>query len=65
MMLYLEGRSQSPYSDTFKQTSLIMSLVKSGINEFTSFKIKIVMKGTNPAYPPRITDMRGIAFYNE
>ena len=32
-----------------------------GISEFSAFKIKIAMKGTNPAYPPRLTDMRTIA----
>ena len=31
------------------------------IPEFSAFKIKIVMKGTNPAYPPRVKDMRTIA----
>jgi hypothetical protein len=33
----------------------------SGLNEFTAFQIKIVMKGTNSSYPPIIRDMRGIA----
>ena len=33
----------------------------SGLNEFTAFQIKIVMKGTNSSYPPVIRDMRGIA----
>ena len=56
-----EGRSQSPYSDNFKSDFFDYEFNENGINEFTSFKIKIVMKGTNPAYPPRITDMRGIA----
>ena len=56
-----EGRSQSPYSDTFKTDFFDYEFSESDINEFTSFKIKIVMKGTNPAYPPRITDLRGIA----
>jgi hypothetical protein len=32
-----------------------------GINDFTAFQIKIVMKGTNSAYPPIIRDLRGIA----
>ena len=32
-----------------------------GLNDFTSFQIKIVMKGTISSYPPRIRDMRGIA----
>ena len=33
----------------------------SGITEFSAFQIKIVMKGSNSAYPPLIKDMRGIA----
>jgi len=33
----------------------------SAISEFTAFQIKIVMKGTNSAYPPVIKDLRGIA----
>jgi hypothetical protein len=33
----------------------------SGIHDFTAFQIKIVMKGTNSAYPPVIQDLRGIA----
>jgi hypothetical protein len=33
----------------------------SSINEFTTFQLKIVMKGTNSSYPPIISDMRGIA----
>ena len=33
----------------------------SGITEFSAFQIKIVMKGSNSAYPPQIKDMRGIA----
>ena len=32
-----------------------------GLNDFTSFQLKIVMKGTISSYPPRIRDMRGIA----
>ena len=34
---------------------------QTNINEFTSFQLKIVMKGTNSSYPPIIRDMRGIA----
>ena len=34
---------------------------QANINEFTSFQLKIVMKGTNSSYPPIIRDMRGIA----
>ena len=33
----------------------------SDINDFTSFQLKIVMKGTNSSYPPVLRDMRGIA----
>ena len=33
----------------------------SGINEFTTFQLKIVLKGTNSAYPPILKDMRGVA----
>ena len=33
----------------------------SNISEFTTFQLKIVMKGTNSSYPPIISDMRGIA----
>jgi hypothetical protein len=32
-----------------------------GINEFTAFQIKIVMKGSISSYPPIIRDLRGIA----
>jgi len=34
---------------------------QSSISEFNSFQIKIVMKGTNSSYPPKISDMRAIA----
>jgi len=43
--------------DTFREYKYSVS----GINDFTSFQIKIVMKGTISSYPPRIKDMRGIA----
>ena len=56
-----EGRSQSPYSEGFKTDFFDYEFNENNINEFTSFKIKIETKSTNPAYPPRITDMRGIA----
>ena len=32
-----------------------------GLGEFTSFAIKMVMTGSNPSYPPRVTDLRAIA----
>ncbi len=31
--------------------------------EFTSFSIKVVMKGDNPAFPPKVQDLRGVASY--
>ena len=31
------------------------------LTPFTAFQIKLVMKGTNSAYPPRVKDLRGIA----
>mgnify|MGYP007063341986 CR=1 FL=1 len=31
------------------------------LDEFISFQIKLVMKGTNTAQPPRIKDLRAIA----
>ena len=42
---------------TFKE----YKFTASDINDFTSFQLKIVMKGTNSAYPPVLRDMRGIA----
>ena len=44
-------------NETFKEYKYSTT----GLNEFTAFQIKIVMKGTNSAYPPVIRDMRGIA----
>ena len=31
------------------------------ITQFTAFQIKVVLKGTNSAYPPIVRDLRGIA----
>ena len=45
----------------YKEDFFDYNFSESGIPEFSAFKIKIVMKGTNPAYPPRLTDMRAIA----
>ena len=56
-----ENRSQSPYNENYKTDFFDFNFSESDIPEFSSFKIKIVMKGTNPAYPPRLTDMRAIA----
>ena len=33
----------------------------SDINDFTSFQLKVVMKGTISSYPPVLRDLRGIA----
>ena len=32
-----------------------------GLEGFTSFQLKAVLKGTNSVYPPRLKDLRGIA----
>jgi hypothetical protein len=55
------NRSQSPYNADFRTDFSEYKFSESGIPEFTSFQIKIVMKGTNPAYPPRIKDLRTLA----
>ena len=34
----------------------------SGLTEFTAFQIKVVMVGNNQAKPPKIKELRGIAF---
>jgi hypothetical protein len=44
-------------NDTFREYKYSAS----GLNDFTSFQIKIIMKGTISSYAPRIKDMRGIA----
>jgi hypothetical protein len=56
-----ENRSQSPYNEDYKNDFFDYNFSESDIPEFSAFKIKIVMKGTNPAYPPRLQDMRAIA----
>jgi len=56
-----EERSQSPYNETYRTNFFDFNYGETDIPEFSSFKIKIVMKGTNPAYPPRVKDMRTIA----
>jgi len=54
-----EDISVAPAEDdnTFKEYKYSAS----NLNTFTSFQIKIVMKGTSSAYPPIIRDLRGIA----
>jgi hypothetical protein len=56
-----ENRSQSPYNESYKDDFFDYNFSEASIPEFSAFKIKIVMKGSNPAYPPRLTDMRAIA----
>ena len=58
---YSESRSQTPYSPDYNISYNEQKFTASGLGEFTSFAIKIVMTGSNPAYPPRITDLRAIA----
>ena len=47
----------SENDETFKEYKYSAT----GLNDFTSFQLKIVMKGTISSYPPLIKDMRGIA----
>ena len=61
-----------PFNDTGREDTTVTPAQSDGdfkeykysasdINEFDTFQIKIAMKGTNSAYPPRISDMRAIA----
>ena len=52
-----EAVSPSTNSDEYKEYKYTVD----NLNAFTSFQIKIVMKGTISSYPPIIRDMRGIA----
>lgn len=58
---YSESRSQTPYSPEYNVSYNEQKFTADGLGEFTSFSIKMVMTGTNPAYPPRVTDLRAIA----
>jgi len=51
--------SVTPAEDdyTFKE----LKFSDTGINTFTAFQLKIILKGTISSYPPVIRDMRGIA----
>jgi len=55
-----EQSSQSPYNSNFKKDFSEHQYEVDLQSSFTSFIVKIVMKGTNPAFPPRISDLRGI-----
>ena len=54
-----EDTTVTPASNDF--TFSEYKYTASGLTGFDAFQIKIVMKGSNQAYPPRIKDMRGIA----
>lgn len=58
---YSESRSQTPYSPEYNTSYNEQKFTADGLGEFTSFSIKMVMTGSNPAYPPRVTDLRAIA----
>ena len=58
---FSESKSQSPHHPSYYTSFAEQKFTVSDLDEFTSFAIKLVMTGTNPAYPPRIQDMRAIA----
>jgi len=58
---YSESKTQSPHSPDYATSFFEQKFSVKDLDEFTSFAIKLVMTGTNPAYPPRITDMRCLA----
>ena len=58
---FSESKSQSPHHPDYYTSFAEQKFTVSDLDEFTSFAIKLVMTGTNPAYPPRIQDMRAIA----
>lgn len=58
---YSENRSQTPYNAEYYDSFYEQKFTTTGLEEFSSFSVKIVMTGTNPAFVPRITDMRAIA----
>ena len=58
---FSETRTQTPYNQDYYDSFFEQKFTKEGLDEFSSFSIKIVMTGTNPAFAPRITDMRALA----
>lgn len=58
---YSEKASQTPYNPEYNASYFEQKFTAEGLGEFTSFAIKMVFTGTNPAYPPRVTDLRAIA----
>ena len=61
VITYSESRSQTPYNSDYYDSFYEQKFTVTNLDEFSSFAIKIVMTGTNPAFAPRITDMRALA----
>ena len=58
---YSESRSQTPYNGEYYDSFYEQKFTVTGLDEFSAFSVKIVIVGTNPAFAPRVTDMRAIA----
>ena len=58
---YSESKAQSPHHPDYYKSFFEQKFSVKELDEFSSFAIKLVMTGTNPAFPPRITDMRCLA----
>ena len=58
---YSESRSQTPYNGEYYDSFYEQKFTATGLDEFSAFAIKIVTVGSNPAFAPRITDMRALA----
>jgi hypothetical protein len=58
---YSESKAQSPHHPDYYKSFFEQKFSVKDLDEFSSFAIKLVMTGTNPAFPPRITDMRCLA----
>jgi len=55
------GRSDVRVPDSEENQFLEYEFTANNLGNFTGYRIKIVMAGTNQAYPPRIRDLRTIA----
>ena len=60
-VVFAESKSQSPHHPDYYTSFNEQKFTAENLDEFTSFAVKVVMTGTNPSYPPRITDLRAIA----
>ena len=58
---YSETRTQTPYNQDYYDSFFEQKFTKEGLDEFSSFAIKIVMTGSNQRLHSRITDMRNIS----